>query len=69
MVSNVMAFIGYRSYVFYISCNSGKGTANLCMCLGIHFNKMLVSMPISILLTDVGIILLVRNTFFLVLLD
>jgi hypothetical protein len=50
-----MAFIGYRSCVSYISYNSGKGTANLCMCVGIRFNKM----PVSILLTEVGIILLV----------
>jgi hypothetical protein len=60
-----MAFIGYRSYVFYISYNSGKGTADLYMCVGICFNKM----PVSILLTDIGINLLVRNIFFLVLLD
>jgi hypothetical protein len=63
MVSDIMAFIGYRSYVFYISYNSGKGTANLCMCVGVRFNKM----PVSRLLTDGDYF--VRNTFFLVLLD
>jgi hypothetical protein len=60
-----MAFIGYRCYVFYINYNSGKGTTNLCVCVGIRFNKI----PVSRLLTDIEIILLVRNTFFQVLLD
>lgn len=52
MVSNVMAFIGYRCYVFYINYNSGKGTTNLCVCVGIRFNKI----PVSRLLTDIEII-------------